>query len=373
MLLVFRRQVAEFLFEEFGELLGRHANLVSNLRNAVPALLQQRLAPLQANGAHELQRALASDLHQLLVQATAAEAQAVAEVLNGEVRIVHLLLHDLYGFPDEFLVDGADRDFGGRYVHHLELAVILLRPSQLLLDAQQEYFEVERLGDVIIRPFLQPVEHMFLCGSRRQQDNGDMRIADVVLDATTQLHAVHYGHHDIADDQVHRLLLQHLQGLLAVTRLQHPVLVLQAADQKLPEILVVLHDKEAVVRLLSNLRQPSGSVRLHGLRLLRLSGCLATVYGDKDTEDTSGRVIVRQGDGSPMQGHVFLDYVQADAATHVGSVRMRFLEESVENLRLILILDTDSCVCHPNARRRPVGCQYLVHGDSDASPPRGYT
>ena len=159
-LFVFRGQVAELLLEEFGELLGRHANLVSNLRNAVPALLQQRLAPLQANGAHELQRTLASDLHQLLVQATAAEAQAVAEVLNGEVRIVHLLLHDLYGFPDEFLVDGADRDFGRRYVHHLELAVILLRPSQLLLDAQQEYFEVERLGDVIVRPFLQSVEHM---------------------------------------------------------------------------------------------------------------------------------------------------------------------------------------------------------------------
>ena len=45
-----------------------------------------------------------------------------------------------------------------------------------------------------------------------------MRDGEILLYPAGQLDAVHYGHHQVADDEVYRMRVQYGQGFLAMSR-----------------------------------------------------------------------------------------------------------------------------------------------------------
>lgn len=101
-----------------------------------------------------------------------------------------------------------------------------------------ELADRERLRDVVVRSELEAEDLVELLASSGEHDDRDVaRTPEPLAD----LEAVQLGEHDVEHDEVHVLLLESLQRLLAVASLDNPVPVAleRVGEQRLDRLLVV--------------------------------------------------------------------------------------------------------------------------------------
>src|SRR5690606_11180200 len=75
-----------------------------------------------------------------------------------------------------------------------------------VLHAQLEFFDVERLGDVIVCAQFQPGDLVAALVLLCQKDDGDMAGAGGLAQFAADIVAVHIGQHNVEDDQMRKLL-----------------------------------------------------------------------------------------------------------------------------------------------------------------------
>jgi hypothetical protein len=72
------------------------------------------------------------------------------------------------------------------------------------LDAREDLFDVDRLGEVVLHAELEAANLVLDVGLRGQEDERDRRPVGVLLEPLDQLEAVHLRHLRVGDDQVRR-------------------------------------------------------------------------------------------------------------------------------------------------------------------------
>ena len=63
-------------------------------------------------------------------------------------------------------------------------------------------------------------------------------------------------------------------------------------------------------------------------------------------KDASLRPIIGYPDGTLVQGHVFFNDMQSDAAAYIRCGGVLFLKETVEHFFIVLVLDANACIGH---------------------------
>src|SRR5690606_92740 len=82
-----------------------------------------------------------------------------------------------------------------------------------VLHAKLQFFDVKRLGNVVIRAEFQPLNLVTSFVFLRQEDDGDVTRARRGAEFATDIIAVHVRQHDVEHDQVRKLLARHGEGI----------------------------------------------------------------------------------------------------------------------------------------------------------------
>ena len=134
-------------------------------------------------------------------------------------------------------------------------------------DSGRQLVHAERLGQVIVRAFIERLHLLPLLGAGGQDEDGHVAPGP---QAAADLQPVHAGHHQVQDDQVRHGCRRKAQGLLAVRRRADLVaLRAQAAQHSAADLRLVVHDKDR------------SGLGLHNDSLLR---------GQEERKDGTGRL-----------------------------------------------------------------------------------
>ena len=76
-----------------------------------------------------------------------------------------------------------------------------------------------------------------------EDDDGYVRDVEVLPDALQQFHAVHLGHHQVADDEVGMILIHLFQALFAVVGGEYRVFALQLQAQHVTKVDIVFDEE----------------------------------------------------------------------------------------------------------------------------------
>ena len=191
-----------------------------------------------------------------------------------------------------------------------------------LLHTVQQDVHVERLGDVVIGPLPEALQLKFLAVLGGEKDHWDVGRVDIGLDGAAQLHAVHVGHHHVADHQVHGLLPQQVQHHETVRRTQHLIALRQARRQEIQELRVVVHQED---RRAGQAVHLAGDLDVLETRLGRRRGRLRRADGNPKREHGAVRGVVRNLHRTLVHAHILVHQIQADTAAAHG-VGLRLIE-----------------------------------------------
>ena len=107
----------------------------------------------------------------------------------------------------------------------VQIAQLGVGHLQLLLEAAQgqvgvhpgdDLFGLKGLGDIVHRPQLEPFDLVFGLPERRQENNGDIMVRGVGLEAPADLEAIDARHHDVEQDEIGEGFSRDRQGALTV-------------------------------------------------------------------------------------------------------------------------------------------------------------
>ena len=118
---------------------------------------------------------------------------------------------------------------------------------QEIVDADQQQFGREGLGDIGICTALKTLYLMMIEGTGRQEDDGDMGSGCSTLDALTEFQTVHHGHHHIGDNQVGYDFISQSKPLLPIGSLTDLVLVMQNGAQVGADICIIVDNQYGFV------------------------------------------------------------------------------------------------------------------------------
>ena len=119
-------------------------------------------------------------------------------------------------------------------------------PVEHVLDAGQQLLVVVGLGQVVVRPALQPPDLVADLALGRDHDHGDLRGRELRPQMVADLESVHVRHHEVQQDQVGQFGTGHLHGLTTVgggERLVSPLLQQEGEDP--PDVWLVVDDEDA--------------------------------------------------------------------------------------------------------------------------------
>src|SRR5690606_27742550 len=209
----------------------------------------------------DLARGAPQDLGQLLEHAV---AHLVAVRVVDLLEVVEVEHHDGDGLarplrPLELLVedllDVAVVVEAGEAVADAELRELEVLLLELLLealdaehraDAGLELGEVDRLGEVVVRPGIEAGDLVACRVPDGHEDDRDERERIVALDAARDLVAVDPGEHDVEQDQVGWPLVHAFQGFFAArSRLDLVAAEAEAGREHLEVVRTVIHDEDA--------------------------------------------------------------------------------------------------------------------------------
>ena len=89
-----------------------------------------------------------------------------------------------------------------------------LAAAQENFDFEDEFFDAERLGDVVVRSEAEPAQAVFFQGFCRQKKYGNLRV--VTANLFSYRKPVYFGQHDVENAEVKILLMYSLQRLFAI-------------------------------------------------------------------------------------------------------------------------------------------------------------
>lgn len=90
-------------------------------------------------------------------------------------------------------------------------------------DAQLEFLDVERLGDVVVGAQLQAGDAIRALVALSQEDDRDMTGARGLAQLAADCVAVHIGQHDVQHDQLGQLFARQGEGIATARRHLHIV------------------------------------------------------------------------------------------------------------------------------------------------------
>jgi len=121
--------------------------------------------------------------------------------------------------------------------------------AQQVPDAQQRFQPgqqlkgVERLDNIVIRPFLQPLYlHLYLSPCREEYKRNGLQSGPRLNDPEKPV-SIHLRHHDITQDDVGRVLLQPFQCRFSVVSRHKIIVLLNNPRDILKHIGVVINDE----------------------------------------------------------------------------------------------------------------------------------
>ena len=117
-------------------------------------------------------------------------------------------------------------------------------PFQDFLYAELQDVQVERFCDIVVGTVFQTCDNIVFGRFGGKHDYRDMGVVDVGLDTVTKFQTVHLGHHNITDDNVHLVAVQHLERLDAIAGSEHMILVVETALEEHAEVLVVFNNED---------------------------------------------------------------------------------------------------------------------------------
>jgi len=137
---------------------------------------------------------------------------------------------------------------------NLAQSMILLREC---LDALQEPFRGEGLGDIVARAGGQADVDVGVGGVGREQDDGEVTKGLAGPDLAQHIHTRHPGHRDVKDGQPRRVRLNRRKGSGAVRNsLRVETCLSQFEDQQVQDVLVIVGNEDAHPGRLIHARMP---------------------------------------------------------------------------------------------------------------------
>lgn len=146
-----------------------------------------------------------------------AHVHVAGEVVGGEFDVVHVFFDDGDGAFEEGFVHGVEGDLFGLYFEGFGVTFEHAPAgTEHVLYFGGDHGEDEGFGDVVVGSDLQAFHLVFDVGFGGEHDDGDVAGADVLLDGFAEFDAVHYGHHDVGNDDVDFVFFKYLEGFFAV-------------------------------------------------------------------------------------------------------------------------------------------------------------
>ena len=124
------------------------------------------------------------------------------------------------------------------------LRLILVGLDQVL-DPHVEFGCGKRLCQEIARAGRKRGQLGFLVRARRQQDDGNALGRGALAEFAASLQSVLFRHHHVQQDDVGQELASFLDGLLAIDRLEHVIVLVQLRFQKPQHVRLVIGDQNA--------------------------------------------------------------------------------------------------------------------------------
>src|SRR5690606_15486569 len=193
-----------------------------------------------------------------VLEAAAAEADHLvapheAVVVVERLEIVEVAVHESEGLPggDAILDLLGDPEVPGKAGEGRQVAGGLGAP-QHGLHASDQLRDVEGLRDVVVGAELQPSHPVLRESASGEQDDRGVAGGGMPADAMEGGQPVHAGHHDVQQDQVHRLAGRLVQGFLAVQRsIDFVPLQLQVHANDLEDVGIVVGDQNPFAHISS--------------------------------------------------------------------------------------------------------------------------
>ena len=351
--------------------------LVGDFRDAhalrAPAFQYQLVRQVEAVATDELCWRLPEQVLQLRVEQRLTDPGLFAEGAHLEVRVLVMRLHDFHHAAYELLVARPLVYVQCLGVHAQgELPLEAFAVLQYVLYARQEQGFVEGLEQVFVHADAVALDARLLRGLGREHQEGDVRDGEVLLHPARQLDAVHHGHHQVADDEVRLLRVQHLEGLLPVGGFGHLVLPAQDGAYVAAHVGIVLHHKDAeragdaLGRLHGHVGACRPAVRRNG------SGRRGLPYGQEQAERAPLPAVVAHADGAAHGLYDAFAEVKPDAAArlpvHGVLVLVLHLIEAVEDVLQILFRDAAARVAHTDVEPFAVLPRGREQGDEERYP-----
>ena len=163
---------------------------------------------------HPVDGLFAAERAHLGIDGATAFEPHVTELAAALERDRPALLRDLEGLQQ--VDDGhvLDRAGEARLERRGDAAVreALLRAAREHdVDAREQLTNEDRLGEVVLHAELEPADLVLDRALRREEDDGDRRPLAALAKAADERVAVHPGELRVGDDEVRRLLLDHLE------------------------------------------------------------------------------------------------------------------------------------------------------------------
>ena len=139
-----------------------------------------------------------------------------------------MFIHHFHNLVHQYLVTGLHCNF-------FHFILLLLSPAEFVTqqfaigyqvgNSLFQQFRVERFHHISIGTGFHPFQSIFRFGLGCQQDYRNMIYISVLLYFTTQSQSVHFGHHNIGDNQIGRITQNRIIRFLTVAASLHFVFI----------------------------------------------------------------------------------------------------------------------------------------------------
>ncbi len=177
-------------------------------------------------GGHRLPMALEQAMKQLKLQVGQANGLVEPDGLKA------LRHQGETGVAENFVVLGGER--------------CPLAASQQGLDPHHQLFEVEGLGQIVIGTGVESTDFVFGATQSRDHQDGNSRCALISPQPLTKGEAIHFGQHQIKQDDIRAVLQRERLPLDSILSPLHvETAMLQMARDQIPHVAVILDKKNA--------------------------------------------------------------------------------------------------------------------------------
>ena len=199
--------------------------------------------------AHHLYHLVGRDIGQQLEfgkKARTADVHALGNEAHRQLGIVDVVFYQPVHTREKIVVYRRLRYLGYRLGGRVGELLHEQPPHvEHVADARLKIFHGERLLDVSVGSTLHALGLAVVIGLGREHDERNVTRVAVGPHPPAKLSAVHHGHHPVAHDERHGVLLESLQSFSPVFGRHHPVARAEISSQKAAHVGIVFHDEHS--------------------------------------------------------------------------------------------------------------------------------